>query len=154
MKKVLMALLLVCIVLGTGCTGPFKLTKGVHEWQTGFENKWVDEAAFLGCIILPVYGLATLYDAIIFNTIEFWTGDNPMNTVKLEKDGKSVEMSMNEDGSVRVSDGQQTLILERTDMGVTAKDASGNVMYRSVKDENNLISVYDASGKLIKRSES
>ena len=154
MKKLIASLLIGCIVLGAGCTGPFKLTKGVHKWQTGFENKWVDEAAFLGCIILPVYGLATLGDAIIFNSVEFWTGENPMDTVKLERDGKTVEMSLQADGSIRVSGGQQTLILERTDMGVTAKDASGNVMYRSVKDKNNLISVYDASGKLIKRSDS
>ena len=154
MKKLIAVLIIGCIFLGAGCTGPFKLTTTVHKWQTSFENKWVDEVAFLGCIILPVYGLATLGDAIIFNSVEFWTGNNPMDTVKLERDGKAVDMALQEDGSIRVSDGRQTFTLERTDMGVTAKDAGGNVMYRSVKDANDVISVYDASGKLIKRSES
>lgn len=79
MKKVV-PLLLIATILVTGCTGPFLLTKQVHEWQTGFENKWVSEAAFLGCIILPVYSLSTLADAIIFNSVEFWTGENPMDT--------------------------------------------------------------------------
>ena len=125
-----------------------------HNWQTSFENRWVDEVAFLGCVILPVYGLSMLGDAIIFNSVEFWTGDNPMDTVKLEGDGKTVEMALQEDGSIRILEGQQLLTLERTDMGVTARDAGGNVMYRAVKDDNNLISVYDASGELVKRSDS
>lgn len=79
MKKKVITALTGCILLA-GCTGPFALTKKVHTWQTGFEEKWVDEAAFLGCVILPVYSLCTLGDAVIFNSIEFWTGDNPMNT--------------------------------------------------------------------------
>lgn len=80
MKKVIISAAAACILL-TGCTGPFALTKKLHTWQTGFEDKWVDEVAFLGCIILPVYGLSTLADGLIFNSVEFWTGDNPMDTV-------------------------------------------------------------------------
>lgn len=80
MKKFIPWVLIASILLA-GCTGPFALTKKLHKWQTGFDDKWVDEVAFLGCIILPVYGLATLGDALIFNSVEFWTGDNPMDTV-------------------------------------------------------------------------
>ncbi|MGE4488563.1 MAG: DUF3332 family protein [Kiritimatiellales bacterium] len=79
MKKIVPALLIASILL-TGCTGPFALTKKLHAWQTSFEDKWVDEVAFLGCIILPVYGLATLADGLIFNSVEFWTGENPMDS--------------------------------------------------------------------------
>lgn len=84
MKKLIPVLVIASILL-TGCTGPFALTKKLHTWQTGFENKWVDEVAFLGCVILPIYGLATLGDALIFNSVEFWTGDNPMDTVAAPK---------------------------------------------------------------------
>lgn len=80
MKKFLLALLTLSILL-TGCTGPFVLTKKLHTWQTGFDDKWVDEVAFLGCVILPAYGLCMLGDALIFNSVEFWTGDNPMDSV-------------------------------------------------------------------------
>jgi hypothetical protein len=80
-KKCMIALLALTVLL-TGCTGPFALTKKVHNWQTSFEDKWVDEVAFLGCVILPVYSLSTLADGLIFNSVEFWTGDNPMNSVK------------------------------------------------------------------------
>jgi hypothetical protein len=34
---------------------------------------------FLILAWLPVYGLATLGDAVVFNSIEFWTGDNPVD---------------------------------------------------------------------------
>ncbi len=81
MKKFIPVVLAACVLVMTGCTGPFALTKKVHAWQTGFDEKWVDEVAFLGCVILPVYGLATLGDALIFNSVEFWTGDNPMDSV-------------------------------------------------------------------------
>ena len=80
MKKSLLALLTLSILL-TGCTGPFVLTGNLKKWQTSFDDQWVDEVAFLGCVILPVYGLAMLGDALIFNSVEFWTGDNPMDTV-------------------------------------------------------------------------
>jgi len=154
MKKTIAIVMASCILLSLGCTGPFKLTKSVHTWQTGFENKWVDEVAFLGCVILPVYSLTMLGDAIIFNSVEFWTGDNPMETVQLEGDGKTVEMALQEDGSILVSNGQEVFTLERTETGVTAKDADGHVLYRSVKNADGAISVYDASGALIRKSES
>ena len=77
MKKFLVAVVTLSILL-TGCTGPFVLTKNLHKWQTSPEDKWMDEVAFLGCVILPVYGLATLGDALIFNSIEFWGGENPI----------------------------------------------------------------------------
>lgn len=77
MKKFIPALLIASILL-TGCTGPFQLTKNLHKWQTSNDEKWVDEAVFLCCVILPVYGLCTLGDALIFNSIEFWSGENPI----------------------------------------------------------------------------
>ena len=77
MKKFIPALLIASILF-TGCTGPFQLTKNLHKWQTSPEDRWMDEVLFLGCVILPVYGICTLGDALIFNSIEFWGGENPI----------------------------------------------------------------------------
>lgn len=78
MKKFIPALLIASILL-TGCTGPFVLTKNLHKWQTNAsDDQWAEEVLFLGCIIIPVYEVCTLADAIIFNSIEFWGGENPM----------------------------------------------------------------------------
>ena len=73
-------LLLASTTLASGCYGPFNLTQRLWNWNgkvTG--NKWANEGIFLVCAILPVYAICTLADAIIFNSIEFWTGDNPID---------------------------------------------------------------------------
>ena len=80
MKKAISGLLAITILMA-GCTGPFALTKKVHKWQRDFDGKWVEELVFLGCVIIPVYGLTMLGDGIIFNSVEFWTGDNPIDSV-------------------------------------------------------------------------
>ncbi len=80
MKKFLLLTVTLSVLL-TGCTGPFALTKKLHNWQIGSNNKWADEALFLGCAILPIYLFATLGDVIIFNSIEFWGSDNPISAV-------------------------------------------------------------------------
>ena len=36
------------------------------------DNKYVNEAIFLGFWIFPVYEFAYLGDVVIFNTINFW----------------------------------------------------------------------------------
>ena len=66
-------------MLVSGCYGPFTLTKKVHQWNGEVsDNKWIVEGVFLICAWLPVYGIATLADAVIFNSVEFWTGSNPL----------------------------------------------------------------------------
>jgi hypothetical protein len=80
MKKFIPVLLVAGILL-TGCTGPFALTKNLHKWQTTVsDDQWAEEGVFLACVILPVYFFATLGDALIFNSIEFWGGENPIQS--------------------------------------------------------------------------
>ena len=40
------------------------------------ERTWVNELVFLGCTIIPVYGVAYWIDIIILNTVEYWSGDS------------------------------------------------------------------------------
>jgi hypothetical protein len=78
MKKFIPALLIASVLL-TGCTGPFALTKNLHKWQTNVsEDPWAEEVVFLGCAIFQVYSVCMLGDALIFNSIEFWGGENPI----------------------------------------------------------------------------
>jgi len=41
-------------------------------------EKWLNELIFIGLVVIPVYEIAWLADAVIFNSVEFWTGKNPM----------------------------------------------------------------------------
>ena len=70
------------VLAATGCLGPFNLTDQLHHWNSNVcdpnttGGKWCNEGIFLVCNIIPVYGVCILGDAIIFNSVEFWTGKN------------------------------------------------------------------------------
>lgn len=64
---------------GAGCFGSFNLTRKIYDInQSVSPEPWVREVVFLAFAIAPVYGLAMLIDAVVFNSVEFWTGRNPM----------------------------------------------------------------------------
>ena len=90
MKKTLTKVLAVALLVAsvpslTGCYGPFRLSTKLHNWNGQVSNKkFVNELVFLGFCILPAYELCLLGDALIFNSIEFWSGNNPISM----KDGE------------------------------------------------------------------
>lgn len=60
-----------------GCYGPFPATRRVWHWTWGFENEWGREAVFLaGAVVTPVWLLATVGDAFLFNAVCFWSGES------------------------------------------------------------------------------
>lgn len=64
----------------TSCLGPDNAYRQVKNWNVGLTNQdWLDEIIFIGLHIVPVYPLALFGDVLIFNTIEYWSGDNPIN---------------------------------------------------------------------------
>ncbi len=77
MKKAIVCLMVIGFVV-TGCTGSFNITKNIYDVHRSQENKWVDEVVFLAFVIIPVYGIGMLADGVIFKTVEFWTGKNPI----------------------------------------------------------------------------
>jgi len=90
LKKTI-ALLLVTVVL-TSCYGSFKLTRSLWDWNGTVGDKFVNELVFLAFVIVPVYEVATFVDAVVLNTIEFWSGSNPMGMKEGEKEQKIVEI--------------------------------------------------------------
>ncbi|WP_163710490.1 DUF3332 domain-containing protein [Mangrovibacterium lignilyticum] len=90
MKKTI-ALLLVAVLLSS-CYGSFKLTRSLWDWNGTVGSKFANELVFLAFVIIPVYGVTTLVDAVVLNTIEFWGGGNPMSMKEGEKEKKIVEI--------------------------------------------------------------
>ena len=71
---------LAAVALLSGCYGPFNATRSLHKWNGEIsESKWAVEGVFLAASIIPVYGLFVIGDALIFNSIEFWGGKNPID---------------------------------------------------------------------------
>lgn len=80
MRTLLRALALTSLLtLGVGCYGQFALTKKIHSWNGQItDNKFVHTLVFWAFVIVPVYEVAGLADAIVFNLVEFWSGSNPL----------------------------------------------------------------------------
>ncbi len=63
----------------SSCYGKFTLTRNIYTWNGSVsQNKFVQSLVFWGLNIIPVYGIGAFVDAVLLNTIEFWTGNNPM----------------------------------------------------------------------------
>lgn len=134
----------------TACYGPFNLTKTLYKWNGQIKGsgqvtaKWMQELVFLGLAILPVYEFALLGDALIFNSIEFWTGDNPIKAgsednegrtrvaqvgdttiaVAFAGDGNSASVSYSKEGQII-----RTGTILATDEGYQLTDEKGHQLY-------------------------
>lgn len=98
-----------CSLLFSSCIGSFGLTNSVLKWNNQVGSKFVNELVFFAFWILPVYEVTALADVIVLNSIEFWSGRNPIlastRTVESEHgsyliacDGKGYTITHKESG--------------------------------------------------------
>lgn len=78
--KIAVSALLVagCSLVFTSCIGSFALTNRVLSWNREIGSKFVNELVFFAFWVLPVYEITALADVLVINSIEFWSGDNPL----------------------------------------------------------------------------
>ncbi|MCK9557827.1 MAG: DUF3332 domain-containing protein [Candidatus Cloacimonetes bacterium] len=101
-KLVSMALVAIILTVGVaGCFGNFAATRKVYEFNETFGDKWVNTVMFWVLSIVPVYSVASFADVVLFNTIEFWTGSNPIamgpndEVIKYaSEDGKNLKITI------------------------------------------------------------
>ena len=71
------AILLAATVLTSSCVGSFSLFNKLAQWNKGATKcKFLNEIIFI--VITPAYAVCSIADALVLNSIEFWTGDNPV----------------------------------------------------------------------------
>lgn len=138
MKKSLIALSLAAAFSLTACYGSYSLTQKLYKWNGTLGNKWLNSCVHFILWVIPVYEICIgLVDGLVLNTVEFWTGSNPLasNDTYFEKDaqGNQVSAIKNEDGSlaVQIIDAQghkADLKLERDADVIRALDANGQVV--------------------------
>ncbi|MDE6552426.1 MAG: DUF3332 domain-containing protein [Muribaculaceae bacterium] len=80
MKKIILTAALGALLCTSmsSCMGKFALTRNLYAWNEQVSNKFVNEIVFVAFWILPVYEVCGLADLLVLNSIEFWSGDNPM----------------------------------------------------------------------------
>jgi hypothetical protein len=147
----------------SGCYGPFYLTRKVWRFNGEVsDNKWVVEAAFLVMNIVPIYQVAGAADALIFNSIEFWTGNNPLSEGEakaqtrriVRKDGELLlkrEAGPAGDDLVveQLRDGRTLSSVRFRRMGdhMAALNSDGAVLFNARTEADGRIVITDASGK-------
>ncbi len=98
-------------LLTTSCIGSFSLTNKLLSWNRSVSDKFVNEVVFIAFWIVPVYEVAALADILVLNSIEFWSGNNPLaigtkvidgqdGRYLVECDGKGYTIKSENDGSV------------------------------------------------------
>jgi hypothetical protein len=132
LKALPLVSVLLASTLTAGCYGRFALTRKVYTWNgqaTG--NAFANSLIMWGLLIIPVYELAGLADLLIFNTIEVFTGSNPVaqhrdGSLELDRDGKRyVFRPVGEDAVQVEADGAVVLRYERRGERIVVQDAAG-----------------------------
>ncbi|MDE5653553.1 MAG: DUF3332 domain-containing protein [Muribaculaceae bacterium] len=62
----------------SSCIGSFRLTNSVLKWNNQVGSKFLNELVFFAFWVLPVYEVTALADVLVLNSIEFWSGRNPL----------------------------------------------------------------------------
>ena len=155
--KMLINRIVAAIVVGsfltvtTACFGPFNLTRNVYHWNSGIKgsgevnDKWMKEFVFFGMIIIPVYMFATLLDAFVFNSIQFWTGDNPVKGTDAGGDGATRVVRL----------GGVTVKVAESDQGATVTYERNGIVERRATIETSATGyrLIDETGVLLAEAE-
>ncbi len=103
----LTAAALAATLFGSGCYGQFALTRKVYAWNgQATNNKFANSAILWGLMIIPVYPVAGLIDFLVINTIEVFSGSNPValndGSLQVDRDGSRYVFQQIDDNAVRV----------------------------------------------------
>lgn len=120
MKKLnskMAATIMVCgAFLFSSCIGSFGLHGKLLSWNQGVGDKFVNELVFLAFNIIPVYGVCYLADALVINSIEFWSGSNPMASIgdvkKVKGENGNYLVTTLENGYSITKEGDKTASME------------------------------------------
>ncbi len=138
MKKAIITLACASMIVLTGCYGSNACFNKLHKWNGTLGNKWLNSIVHFFLSIFQVYNICLgLIDGLILNTVEFWTGSNPLagGDSYYEKDAQGNEIAAvkNADGTMSVelttaAGEKASLILKRDENVIRALDMEGNVV--------------------------
>lgn len=84
MKKISFAALVFAALMFSSCMGSFATFNKLTKWEANAtESKFLNECIFF--VLMPVNAVAGVLDLFVVNSIEFWSGENPL----LAKVGKT-----------------------------------------------------------------
>lgn len=140
----------------SGCFGGFALTKKLFAFNSGISGKWVRWLVFLLFFLVGVYAVASLIDALVLNSVEFWTGKKPISSTQVhqDKDAKAVVSAPDKDTVVidihRNKAKVGRVALTRMQDAILLETENGERYYvrdrHSAKDDTEIV---DAQGRAV-----
>lgn len=138
MKKGIITLLCGGMIVLTGCYGKNACFEKLHQWNGTLGNKWLNSIVHFILNIFGVYWICLgLVDGLVLNTVEFWTGSNPLaagdSYFEQDAQGNSIAAVKNADGTMSVelttaAGEKANLLLQRDENVVRALDMEGNLV--------------------------
>ena len=134
-RAVAISMVLAFLPLASACFGSFNLTRRLYQFNKSVApNKWVRWLVFVA--ISPIYPAASTLDLLFANTLEFWTGDNPITArTVVGPDGEVAQL-------IPVENGARIVITERSGAVHTAT---------LLRERPGVVAAYDAEGRLAGR---
>lgn len=155
MKRTYLSVALICTLglslLTSSCIGSFSLTNKLLSWNRGVSNKFVNELIFFAFWILPVYEVSALADVLVLNSIEFWSGNNPVAVGRSVIDGQDGRYLVDCDGNGYTITSETDGSVVRLDFNEDEQSWSATVNGETTKlfsfvDENT-VSIISADGE-------
>ncbi|MFL5344957.1 MAG: DUF3332 domain-containing protein [Hyalangium sp.] len=169
MKRASRLLVVLCLALFSvqvsGCFGKFAVLRAMWDFNKNVSpNKFIQWAVFLVMAIVPVYAVGSLVDALVINSIEFWTGQNPVasaeapdshtrvvrlspqDTLRLSRDMDSGVMKVELERA-----GQPALVryFEPLEDGMVVRDEAGALLVQAREQTDGAVAVTDAAGTTV-----
>ena len=138
-RSVAITVLLGFLPFASACFGSFNLTRKAYQFNRGVStDKWVRWLVFL--VVSPIYPLTGLVDVLFANSVEFWSGNNPI-TAKLEP-----RTAVGPDGAVA------SLIPIENGARIVITETSGAVHTATLlREAPGVVAAYDGEGRLVHR---
>jgi len=100
-KPILTIVLVLSLLVGLfGCYGNMTLTKKLYKWNGSLGNDIKVNVVFWVMSLVGIYEVSLFVDIVVLNTIEYWTGSNPLAMLEgsesiriVEQDGKTFEIT-------------------------------------------------------------
>lgn len=124
MRKLTLTVAVVCLVGAMtlpSCIGSFGLTNKLLNWNRQVGSKFVNELVFFAFWILPVYEVSGLADLLVLNSIEFWSGTNPVTAGT---------------HTVKGNDGEYLVTVDKRGYTIKSKTDGSEVRLNYHKDDN------------------
>lgn len=126
----------------SGCYGGFALTRKLFAFNGTVKNKWLRWLVFLLFFVFGVYGVTSLVDALVLNSIEFWSGKRPVSQGTAVQEGgqKALVQAQSQEHIVIDLERGQTKVarvaLIRLDDAILLESSDGKRYY--VRDHSDL----------------